>query len=164
MVACLLFVSAVNCDEIGNQLKRLRNTVISTGIKTVPIEMYYTLKDMKSLRAQYKKHVENLSGVLFEKNFDQELDELIEVYNINEGKCNSESFAKFRDLLQRFDVRRDIVHYLTFLMLKLGEFCHNMQTNTCGDLGKMSEYPLSFLHDQKMSDQGGMFVKHRVRC
>lgn len=130
MVACLLFVSVtVDCGKLEERFKELKAVVVSRGLKTEPIEMYYALKDLKSARMNCDTDVGYLGGAFHPGNFDQDLDDLIEAFNIHEGKCNSEGFAKLRNLLQHLETRENLVYYLLYVKSKLGEFCLNLPTN-----------------------------------
>lgn len=133
-LACLIALSVVrstfaspNQEEIERELRKTKLKILSKDGKIEPSEMYLYLREMDSLRDQYKGNQGYFLGSNRES--DKDMKDLIEAFDISEKKCNTRWFSKLNELIEYHESRIQIYNYLSFLKVKLGQFCMIMLQN-----------------------------------
>lgn len=132
LLACLIVaVSVVSCnvfqEDLEKEIHRARQKIVSSNRKIEPSEMYLYLRELESLRGQYQ----GSRGYFLapQRDSDQDIENLIAAFDISEKRCNPHWFSKLSDLISYHEGRKQIWNYLSFLKVKLGQFCLIMLQN-----------------------------------
>lgn len=59
----------------------------------------------------------------YKKKKVNETNSLIDIANVNEGRCTAEYFDHFEDILQEYSFAKAIVAYVSHLKKRLGQLC-----------------------------------------
>lgn len=125
ILASLLAVSAVRCDisqaEIEKQMNEISQIVFSPMTTVEPIEMYVYLTALKKLKGAFEGEPGFHLGIMSE--VDQDLDDLIEAFNITSKKCSREWFLKLQKMMRYYENKMQFWNYVNHQKRKLSELC-----------------------------------------